>query len=91
MKQVQDSTLDGQLVHAETEARKEGVRFAEERSNSQLAKIHSDEFTHVMPFSLRDHIFRVGAMAPRDLPHEEFDLLVKRMTGTTRSLSSSRK
>ena len=39
----------------------------------------------VMPFSLRDHIFRLGAMAPRDLPHEEFDLLVKKMTGKIRT------
>ena len=38
----------------------------------------------VMPFSLRDHIFRLGAMAPRDLPHQEFDLLVKKMTGKIR-------
>ena len=42
------------------------------------------QHAQVMPFSLRDHIFRLGAMAPRDLPHQEFDLLVKKMTGKIR-------
>jgi len=66
--EVQESTLDSQLVTAETAARREAVRLAEERNNSELCKIYSEEFTHVVPVSLRDHIFRVGAMAPRDLP-----------------------
>jgi len=75
--EVQESTLDSQLVTAETAARREAVRLAEERNNSELCKIYSEEFTHVVPVSLRDHIFRVGAMAPRDLPENEFDLLEK--------------